>query len=177
MKKLSIAFALAASMLTLSAQAGPTDNLYGEVGVGTYSEKFQGFTLSQNVVRGIVGSQVNNVFAVESHIATGIGNTDVSGRGANFAVPNTGINYSLGLFAKASAPLSETVAVFGRVGVTHTSMKILGDSDSSSQGAYGVGAEFALDKKTAFTIDYTRYTSGFLDEKSSTVLAGLNFKF
>ncbi len=161
---------LATAALMIAASTSALATVYGEVGLGQYQERADGMTLSQNLVRGIVGKELTKNIAVEGHLATSINSID------NF--PDTGINHSVGLFAKFSAPVTDQFTVFGRVGVTQTNIKVFGVDSTSSRGAYGVGTSYAFNKKVAATADYTQYTnSGGGGVRMSTIMAGVNYKF
>ena len=174
MKKFSIAlaFAAASALAVTSAQAGT----YGEVSSGQYQERLGGVTVSQTLVRGIVGVDVTKNVAVEAHLATGVGDTTASWSGAKETLPDTGIRQSFGVFAKYTFPVTSDFEVFGRVGAIHTNMKFFGTDSSSTNGAVGAGASYAFTKKVAATIDYTRYTDNS-GARPTTIMAGVNYKF
>jgi hypothetical protein len=178
MKKFSIAlaFVAASALAVTSAQANTaTGSTYGEVGYGTYTEKAPGWTASQNMVRGIVGYQVTPVISVEGHAATGVG--DMRAKMFNRPIPTYGANidHSFGAFVKATLPVSQNLSVFGRAGMTRTTVSVGRVSDSSSNAAFGAGASYLVNKNSALTLDYTSYDTKA--GSANTVFAGYNFKF
>ena len=105
------------------------------------------------------GYQFHQNFALEGRVAIGA-NDDKVGVQSNSLI--VGIDRSYALFAKASYPVTEGVAVYGLAGYDYTKFNadavVDGDienADSSENGlAYGVGVQYAVNDKLDLALEY-----------------------
>src|SRR5690349_20577877 len=140
MKKLIVALiAGAAAMTAAQAQNFTTDQPHAYVGVGVASAKN---IQSDDYKAGgklYGGYEFNRTWAAEA------GYTDFGDHDA----------------AKATAPVNDQFAVYGKVGVQHSERKFdsaalnLKDTDTGAYGALGV--QYKLNQKVALTAEYERY--------------------
>ncbi|WP_439637661.1 porin family protein [Oceanicaulis sp.] len=107
-------------------------------------------------VRG--GYDITEYFGVEGELLVGLEDEDVTIGG----VPgDIGLDYGLGIFAKAQYPLAEQVSVYGRLGYAYheldASIASAQFEDSSDAFAFGGGLEWTVSGPNAVRLDYTRY--------------------
>lgn len=163
MKKVFIATAATFALMSAAHAAGPY------VGVGVANNKSNivtpaGATNVQqagNKASGKIfgGVDLNDTFGVE------VGYTDfrkadhsyTTGATTNRITTDGHATYVAG---KATAPLSDKAAVYGKLGAVHKRLKqngALSFSDSDTQLYAGVGAEYKLSKEVALALEYERY--------------------
>gem|GEM_PF-1442310 len=96
---------------------------------------------------------------------------------------NLGVDTQIAGFGVARIPVSERINLLGRVGYHRADLSgevtdgvTVTDLDFSAEGiAYGVGAEYALGRKTSVRADYTRYD--FDGENADAVSLAIARKF
>jgi hypothetical protein len=154
MKSIKKLFAIAALMI---AMTGANAQWYGELAyvsaTGKYSTSSSRVESNPKSIGAYIGYTLNENFAAEGLIGTGLGGTDVKVNGASQANPVTSkTDYLYGAFLKPRAKLNDEFEVFGRIGYIKGK---LGSSDSSASSsnvrgdwAYGVGANYYLNKTT-----------------------------
>lgn len=107
-------------------------------------------------VRG--GYDFTEYFGVEGELLVGLEDEDLSVAGVPAEV---GLDYGLGIYAKAQYPLAEQVSVYGRLGYAYhefdASVATVNLDDSSDAFAFGGGLEWAVSGPNAVRLDYTRY--------------------
>jgi hypothetical protein len=128
-----------------------------------------------------IGYQLNDNFAAEGLIGTGIGGTDVKVNGASQNNPVTAkTDYLYGAFVKAKNNLSEEVEVFGRLGYLEGKTTSSNTSASSStvkgDWAYGLGTNYHVNKKTYVSASWMNLHNKD-SVKSTGWTIGLGFKF
>lgn len=76
------------------------------------------------------------------------------------------------------SPFMESVALTGRLGMSHTTASDLGASDSAWTPTYGVGVEYAISKEFAANVSFDRYHD-FADggEALDVTMVGATYKF
>jgi OOP family OmpA-OmpF porin len=153
MKKLIVALiAGAAAMTAAQAQNFTTDQPHAYVGVGVASAKN---IQSDDYKAGgklYGGYEFNRTWAAEAGY-TDFGDHDAAG--------GTTKGHGTYIAAKATAPVNDQFAVYGKVGVQHSERKFdsaalnLKDTDTGAYGALGV--QYKLNQKVALTAEYERY--------------------
>ncbi len=117
-------------------------------------------------VQGRLGWQSKSIFGAEVEGSYGFNEDEATvDFGTGPITAESGIKTQIAGFGVARLPLSERFNVLGRVGYHNTEFEAEFDDgvtvleqDFSTDGiAYGVGAEYALSKKTSLRADYTRY--------------------
>jgi hypothetical protein len=169
---------IAAIALTAAFAANAQSNkVYGEVGVTSLTVTELGYTAKPSMVRGLIGQELNENFAIEGMLATGLsdGNFNVSGVNVGIKVDN-----AYGAYLKAKANPSNDLEVFARVGFNKMNItaSALGysASDSGSDTAIGAGLKFALAKDVKLAVDYmTYYQKNGIKATGYTVGLGFNF--
>lgn len=96
-----------------------------------------------------------------------------------------GLNYLLGVYGKASMPVSDRLDLFARAGyayidldatvVTPGGTDVATVEDSEDGAALGAGAEFALTENWQLRGDYTWYGFGETDTHAAMISAGYKF--
>ncbi|AOS81489.1 MULTISPECIES: outer membrane beta-barrel protein [Hydrogenophaga] len=170
MKIAPLAFVAAASLMALSAAQAQTTppaanpKLYAEIGyVATDLKVTAGpdsLKASPGLVSGIFGYQPHPNFAVEGFLGFGAGKDKVQLNGA--AVPvEVKLGTMVGVFARPSVALGETVELFGRIGWMHTELKTsapgLSVTEKDSSVAYGIGANFNLSRTSYLQASWTSF--------------------
>lgn len=155
MKKTLFALALSAFALASSVAHAHTHApaFYGAVGV-TQSHLNLGDMsgLDRDATGGTLalGASFNQSFAVEAsytnfgsrQLATGMGNVDLD-------------SSAIGLHAVAKWPLSQSVSLYVKPGVTQTRVDIMGDSVHKNRASLGVGVTHALNHNMAVKTELT----------------------
>lgn len=156
MKKTSLAFCAAVTVLACNsaALAQQTDpSMYAEIGYTSLNVKADsGATtvkFSPAVVNGVFGYRLHPNIALEGMLGLGAGSDDVKFNGASLGVDGK-IGSSVGVFVRPSLALGESVELFGRAGVVHTTLRFSGPGgsldDSGNDFAYGFGVNVNLSK-------------------------------
>ena len=156
--KTLIAAGLAAASCVTFAQSSS----YGEVAYvsGRYSEP--GISANPTSLRLIYGMKSSDNLSYEGLLALGM----ATGNGRYLTV-NYGIkeNSVLGFYAKGTTKLSDGVQVFGRFGVTTTSLTenasgprgSIQQTTSGTSLSYGAGLNFNIDAASSVNLDYMAY--------------------
>lgn len=190
----------AAALLASAAVPSSASNFYllADAGQSKYSIDLSDVIVSRTeTALGLgVGYSVNNTFAVELAYRD-LG--EFKGRGKSYygsdiyaVQTNTSEISSLQLSVIGSLPLSEKVAVYGRLGVADLEVKRtekivtvvdaerFQDSESSSlsknRALVGVGLNYALGFAFALRAEYSQYAE-WDDLSISTTTIGLTYKF
>lgn len=108
------------------------------------------------------GYELNQTWGVEAgYTDFGSKNQEYTLNGANGRAQTEGS--STYLAAKATAPLNERVAIYGKAGVAHNKRELTATNavlnrDVSKTEAYGaVGVQYKLNEQVALTAEYERY--------------------
>ena len=119
---------------------------------------------------GVFGGEVEGSFGVKGETGT-VGTTP-----AEFNV-----DYQVGAFATARAPIGERFSVLGRFGYAATKSTLEIGTSSGSETfdgiAYGAAAEYAFDPRNSIRADYTRYESNDLLGTSDSLAVSYARKF
>jgi opacity protein-like surface antigen len=168
MKKIIFALIAAATAMS-AAQAQQLPRAYVGVGVATAdsSDTVPGATSSNSgsyKANGklFAGYEFNQTWGAE------LGYTDFRSQGQDFTL--NGVNghaeskgHSVYLAAKATAPISDRVAVFGKLGVAdnirelRTNEGTLNQNASKTEGYAAVGLQYNINQQVALTAEYERY--------------------
>jgi len=150
-KKLLAIAAMATAVTTANAQ------WYSELtyisATSKYSNSTRTVESTPELIGVYIGYELNNNFAAEGLIGTGLGGTDVKVNGVSQSNPVTSkTDYLFGVFIKPQAMLNDEFEVFGRLGYikgkstsSNTSASL---SDIKDDWSYGVGANYYLNKST-----------------------------
>lgn len=177
--------AFAATCLALSAAhaqtAAPASSpkMYAEIGYASTDFKVSDGTdslkASPSLVSGLFGYQVHPNLAVEGFLGFGAGKDGVKFNGMSVPL-NVKLGTMVGVFARPSVAVSDTVELFGRVGWVDTELKTTGAglsaSEKDSSLAYGIGANFNLSKTSYLQASWTR-----LYKKDDTTIEGLGLAY
>ena len=145
-----VATAGVASAQTAAAQP----KFYGEVGYLPLNIKFSdGSKVTPNLVRGVVGTEINDNLAAEGSLGLTLSKDD--------GVSAT----TVGAFLKPKYAITKDAEVFARIGVTRTSLGGEG-TGSMTKAAYGFGAQMEINKDVYGQVDYMHYGK---DAAGSTV--------
>lgn len=141
-------------------RSGQRGYKYGTLGVVNYDLDSEIYGL-----QGRVGVQTPNYVGGELEGSVGLLRDTQTLTAAEL---KSGVDYSLGAFARGVVPVGQRLNVFGRAGYHVT--KINGSlinaagrvnvSETTDGFAYGAGAEFAINPRDAIRLDYTRYDLG-----------------
>jgi hypothetical protein len=170
MKIAPLAFVAAASLMALSAAQAQTTppaanpKLYAEIGytATTFKVSAGGDSLkaSPSLVSGVFGYQAHPNFAVEGFLGFGAGKDGVKYNGVDLPI-DVKLGTMVGVFARPSVALGDTVELFGRVGWMHTELKTsapgLSVTEKDSNVAYGFGANFNLSKSSYLQASWTSF--------------------
>lgn len=140
----------AASAQTMNKDSG----YYGEVGYSALKFSDGDLSTTPKLVRLVVGTNINANLDAEAAIAFTASKGDIKGDTFN-------TEYSakhVGLYAKPKIEIAQDTELFGRVGISHTTLKASNTSESKSDSftklAYGVGVQTQFTKDIYGQIDY-----------------------
>ncbi|MEP3654301.1 MAG: porin family protein [Litorimonas sp.] len=117
-------------------------------------------------VQGRLGWQSKSFFGAEVEGSVGFNDDEASvDFGTGLVTAESGIDTQIAGFGVARFPLSERLNVLGRVGYHNTEFSaefddgttVLEQEFSTDGIAYGLGAEYAIGRRTSLRADYTRY--------------------
>lgn len=175
-------FTIAALMI---AATGANAQWYGELAYVSSTTKY---STSNSTVKSTpesigayIGYELNENFAAEGLIGTGLGGTDVKVNGASQSNPVTSkTDYLYGAFLKPRAKLNDEFEVFGRLGYIKGKVTSSNSSASSSDvkgdWAYGVGANYYFNKTTYISASWMNlYRKDGVKSDGWTVGLGIKF--
>ena len=166
MKRFAIA-AAAALLLAGNAQAQSAPAWYGELGYTFLKIDAGGTSFRPGAIRGLLGYAFHPMFAVEGMLAGG-----VSDDTKNTPVPVTlKMNSMYGIFVRPRY-VYQTFEGFARIGWAHTDVDFRNVSDSDSDFAWGLGANWYFDPRMYVGADWMRYSN-----QSNHHVDGLTFSF
>jgi outer membrane immunogenic protein len=155
-----------------------------------------------NAITGRAGYQFNPYFSVESDITTGIddGEFDYNVDEDEFDLDDNndgdfndliagsgdiGLNYLVGVYGRASMPVTDKLDVFGRAGYAFIDLDadiqtpggttIATVEDSEDGAALGAGLNYDLTESWELRGDYTWYGFGNTDTHAAMISAGYKF--
>jgi OOP family OmpA-OmpF porin len=174
MKKLIVALiAGAAAMSAAQAQNYTDTQPHTYVGVGVVSSK--NIQSDDYKAGGKIygGYQINPTWAAEA------GYTDF---GDHDAANGTTKGNGTYIAAKATAPVNDQFAVYGKVGVQHSERKFnspLVNVKDTDTGAYGaLGVQYKLNQQVALTAEYERYgKEKDIGAKANVFSVGAHYNF
>lgn len=178
MKKLAIASLFTLGLCTAHAQ------FYGELGYTSVTVKDsladQSLKASPNVLRAIVGYEVNPNVSVELMTGLNLGSASLKLNGQELANSSAKVDRMLGVYLKPKMELVPGLEAFGRLGFMDASLKTTSGTSSrtnSTNGfSYGAGLSYALSKTMSVNLDYMHY--GKKDASTAKgFTAGIGFKF
>ncbi len=185
MKKTIFVAMIAALAAPLAAQA---EGAYigGNVGRAEQKVNVEGYSFKESTTAYKLygGYNYTQDFGVEIGFAD-LREAEKSGNGARIASEPK----SIYLAATGTLPLNEQFALFGKVGVATTHVKVTGSapgfsasgSDNRTSPYIGVGASFALNKNVSFVAEYENFgkiaKDGGSHIKADFVSAGVRYAF
>jgi hypothetical protein len=153
-----------AALFALSGFAAQAQVSYAEIGVGTAKYSEPSITLTPTIARGIVGVNLNDNFAFEGMLATGMSNgtTTYSGVGITLQVDS-----ATGAYIKPKVKIGDNAELFARAGYTHVTGTATATGNrgslvlamSGSSPSYGAGVKFNLSNNSYVVVDYMSYYS------------------
>lgn len=162
----NIIFALIAGATAMSAaQAQSLSKPYIGLGVGTAKHEMNvsGVTVNEKGDRNaagkiFVGADITPTFGVEAgHMASSDDHKVSVGALTGNVETKSRATY---LAAKATMPVNEQFAVYGKLGAVHTKDKAhsaLANYSQSDNGVYGaIGGQYNFNEKVAMTLEYER---------------------
>jgi opacity protein-like surface antigen len=166
-----IAIAAASAMLmagAAQAQTRPaaTGTTYGELAYSALKISDSGIDLKPGMLRGIVGYNFHENFAVEGMLGFGVRKDDTTITYAGVPVNvSEDVRNIAGIYVKPKTMIGDSVEVFGRLGWAHTRVRATAsasgvsasDTGSDSSVSYGVGANYNVTPKVYVGVDYMRY--------------------
>jgi len=211
MKKLLIISSSAAA-IALGMAAPAFAQTYGSEDTGFYAQG--GYTyldiepdgadsgIDSNAITGRVGYQFTPMFSLEADLSTGIDdgefdynvdedefnlddNADTDLDDVIAASGDLGLNYLVGLYGRASVPLTERLDVSARAGYAYidvdasvitpggTTLGVI--EDSASGPAIGAGLSYDLTDSWQLRGDYTYYSFEDTDTNAATIAVGYKF--
>jgi opacity protein-like surface antigen len=156
-------FSIAALMI---AMTGANAQWYGEVAYVSATSKYTTSSIrvesNPKSIGAFIGYTLNENFAAEGLIGTGLGGTDVKVNGASQSNPVTSkTDYLYGAFLKPRAKLNDEFELFGRLGYIKgkftSSNSSASSSDVKGDWAYGVGANYYFNKTTYVSASWMNF--------------------
>jgi len=211
MKKLLIISSSAAA-IALGLAAPAVAQTYGNEDTGFYAQG--GYTyldiepdgaesgIDSNAITGRVGYQFTPMFSLEAELSTGIDdgefdynvdedefnlddNSDADFNDTITASGDLGLNYLVGLYGRATVPLTERLDVSARAGYAYIDIDAsvitpggttLGVIENSANGpAIGAGLSFDMTDNWQLRGDYTYYSFEDTDTNAATIAVGYKF--
>ncbi len=161
---LSVTAVLATAAVAAQAQ------VYVEGAFSAMTYKDGSVSLNPYAFSGVLGYEVSPNLAVEGLLSVGVKDDSITEQGYKV---NVGLSNAMGVFLKPKVMLSNEFEVFGRVGYAQTKMKFSSTDgsakDAGSAFAYGLGANYYLDKTTYVTASYIN-----LYDKNKQKINGFN---
>jgi hypothetical protein len=122
------------------------------------------------LIYGVLGSQLNENFALEVRAGTGFSDGDIAVFGTEFDIE---LDKYVGAYLKIGAPINENFYPYAIVGYTRAELTVTGggfsDSESDSDTSFGLGARFGSSSDMNFAVEYIRYY-----DKDGEELGGLS---
>jgi len=151
--------------------------LYGELGYVHITDKFAvngtEYKPTLGALSAIIGYGVHENLAIEGMLAAGVKDDTVNG-------VKLELQHYYGLFVKPRVMLGSNVELFGRIGYGESKAKgsqnAVSSTDSSSDWAYGLGANYYFNKTTYGTLSYMRLSNKD-GEKVNGLTLGVGMKF
>jgi outer membrane immunogenic protein len=211
MKKLLIISSSAAAIV-LGLAAPAVAQTYGNEDTGFYAQG--GYTyldiepdgaesgIDSNAITGRLGYQFTPMFSLEAELSTGIDdgefdynvdedefnlddNSDADFNDTIAASGDLGLNYLVGLYGRATVPLTERLDVSARAGYAYIDIDAsvitpggttLGVIENSANGpAIGAGLSFDMTDNWQLRGDYTYYSFDDTDTNAATIAVGYKF--
>lgn len=211
MKKLLIISSSAAA-IALGLAAPAVAQTYGNEDTGFYAQG--GYTyldiepdgaesgIDSNAITGRLGYQFTPMFSLEAELSTGIDdgefdynvdedefnlddNSDADFNDTITASGDLGLNYLVGLYGRATVPLTERLDVSARAGYAYIDIDAsvitpggttLGVIENSANGpAIGAGLSFDMTDNWQLRGDYTYYSFEDTDTNAATIAVGYKF--
>ncbi|WP_373020020.1 outer membrane beta-barrel protein [Thiomicrorhabdus sp.] len=175
MKKSLIAAAILAAS-TSSAMAEDSSNVmagtYAEAGFSLYKIEIKASnnTVEIPLLTATFGKNLNEYFAVEGFLGTGLSKDNVPGD-AKYAV-----NHLYGLNLKGSINITEDLKGFAKVGYAWSEMKASNTNFTDDRYFGTLGLQYDINSQVYGSVSYTTYDSEYdVDENSLNVGVGYNF--
>lgn len=163
--QLSLLAAVTALFALQSAHAQEAaPRMYAEIGYtqfqGKASDASDSLKFSPAGVAGVIGYQLLPNIAVEGLVGLGAGEDKIKVNGEKTEIKGH-LNNTVGLFFKPSIALSDRIDLFARVGWVRAELELSMDgfslTESGSDVAYGIGANFNLSKTSYIQANWMNY--------------------
>lgn len=173
MKKSLIAVAILAASTSAAMAEDSTNAMagtYAELGFSLYKAENSDSSLEIPVLTATFGKNLNEYFAVEGFLGTGLSKDNVPGD-AKYA-----INHLYGLDLKGTIKITEDLKGFAKVGYKWSQMEASNDKFSHDRYFGTLGLEHDFNSQVYGSVSYTTYESKYgVDENSLNVGVGYNF--
>lgn len=180
-------FAVIAAAFAFSAQAAEPGTAYVGVGVATadHNANITGAT-GVNSTGYKASGKIFGGYNFDKNVAVEAGYTDFAKSDYSYNIGTTANKaksdgHAFYVAGKYSVPMSDTVNVYGKLGLTQVKNNVSGNiniSDSNTRAYAGLGAEFALNKTTSINVEYERYGNKVaVGTKPDVFSAGVKFAF
>jgi len=168
--------ALLAAAFGAHAQGKP-GGVYGELSYAKVKYKEAGLSVSPDVLRATIGTDLNPNLAIEGSFGVGIKSDSTRVYGVNV----TGeIDNMFGVYVRPKVAVTPELELYGRLGVTRAEVSAsvpgMSVSDSGSDFSYGLGLSYRVTSQAAATLDYMNYYSKD-GVKVNGVAVGVRFTF
>ncbi|MBU2114486.1 MAG: porin family protein [Gammaproteobacteria bacterium] len=184
---------VAAALCSTFAVHADTENFYvgGQYSKTTLKEKESGFSASVDFgsLSALAGYKINNYFAVEARLGTGVKDESYSEDGYK---ESFGVSLQTMLLGKASYKLSNEFSVFAVAGYSKTEFEYketegsfsYSEKDTINGLALGIGGEFRFANNVAVNVEYlmlpdeTFRDDGYsLKIEANNLSVGVNYYF
>jgi opacity protein-like surface antigen len=173
--KLTAFAAAAAALLFINAaqaqQAGNAPRGYAEIGYSSIRIRDAGISVKPTAVRGIAGYNFHPNFAVEGMAAFGASSDSTFG-------VDIKVRDMFGVFVKPKVNI-DNFELFARLGWARTRLKAsfmgVSATDSDSDFAWGVGANYNFTPTVYGSLDYLRFQNG--SPRADAWTLGVGFRF
>lgn len=167
MKKLIFAMIAAATAMGSAQAAAPGPYVGVGIASADHSYKLSG-TTNGSTDGYKAGGKIFGGYEFDQTFGVETGYTDFRKSTYNYTLGNVpgraeSDGHSFYVAGKATAPINEKVAIFGKVGVANNKSKMssttpaFNRSESKNELYAGVGAQYNLNQKVALTAEYERY--------------------
>lgn len=173
--------AVAVGLVVSTINFASAENSYFETSYSLINYSEPGLSAKPTALRGIYGVKTSDSLAYEGMLGLGLASSTTSYANIKFDIKMTSM---IGVYAKGTTKLSDSVEAFGRFGLTHlndsANATYNGKSTSfSSNGgslSYGAGLKFNMSKDYDFVVDYMSYYNKDSVKFTGTSL-GVSVKF
>lgn len=161
---------VSAALLIVAAATSANAQTYGEISYSSVNYEEPAADADLGLLGVTFGYEINKNLAIEGTFAAGVQDDNVQVGAVNV---NVDAKHSYGVYLKPKAALGENFEVFAKLGWAKSKLEASGGgltiSDSGSDFAYGIGAQYNFSPKTYVSGGYTN-----LYDKDSVSVDGWN---